>query len=250
MVEDTLLSTIFSGEWDKTLVKDIDGAFFFDYDPMLFKHLINQLRYWSLNPLATRVFSLPVENKNEFISLVRYFKFDERYLSDTFSEKVNSNVKVLDNQRLCIKITEDQHCAYVTGNLLYFQGKHLIKLMTVLTKERIGFIGIRPANLPIQINSTKTSLPISYTFGIDNKSLVINGICANTVQEWQTLNPVNTFLIELDCDSRTMHITRNQYYSTNSPVVYVRFIDLTLAPFPWQLFIALKDKNDYVRLLL
>ncbi|CAF4771602.1 unnamed protein product [Rotaria sp. Silwood1] len=209
MIEDTLLSTIISDECNKRLVKDIDGAFFLDYDPVLFKHLINQLRYWSLNPLATRVFSLPIENKNEFISLVRSLKFDERYLTDTFSENVNSNVKVIDNQRLCVKTSEDQHLAYVAGNLLYFEGKHFIKLMLTLTNMQIGFIGIRPANLPIEIKSIKNSFPIPYTFGIDNKCLVMNGTCTSYFSAWQTFTPKNTFLIELDCDSRTMHITRD-----------------------------------------
>jgi hypothetical protein len=199
--------------------------------------------------LATRVFSSPGGNENEFISLVRYLKFDERFLSDTFSEKVNSNVKIIDNQHLCVKIGEDQHCAYVNGNLLYFQGKHLIKLMISLTNGQIGFIGIRPANLPIQVKSTKTYLPIPYTFGIDNNGLVINGRCALIGLSWHTLCPKNTFYIELDCDSRTMYIRRDQFYSNIHPAP-VRFIDLTLAPFPWQLFIVLKDKNDYVRLLL
>ena len=215
----------------------------------LFKHLLNQLRYWSLNPLVTRVLSPPRDLKNEFISLCRCLKFDERFLSDTFSEKVNSNVKIIDNQRLCVKTGEDQHCAYVTGNLLYFQGKHLIKLMVSLTKQRIGFIGIRPANLPIQVNSTKNYLPIPSTFGVDNDCLVLNGQCALIGQAWTTVCPTNNFQIELDCDSRTMYIIRCQSFGTKEYVV-TRFIDLTLAPFPWQLFIVLKDKNDYLRLLL
>ncbi|CAF1127500.1 unnamed protein product [Rotaria sordida] len=213
IITGTLLSTVFSGRWNEKLVKEADGAYFFDYDPVLFKHLINQLRYWSLNPLVTRVFSPPSGNQNEFISFVRCLKFAERFLSDTFSEKENSNVKIVDNQRLCVKIGEDQHCAYVTGTLLYFQGKHFIKLVTALTKEQIGFIGIRPANIPIQVKSTKTYLPISNTFGIDNNCLVVDGHCITIGTSWVTACLSNTFVIELDCDSRTMHIKRDQYYS-------------------------------------
>ena len=164
----------------------------------LFKHLINQLRYWSLNPLVTRVFSPPKDHANEFISFVRCLKFDERLLSDSFSEKVNSNVKIIDRQRLCAKTGEDQHCAYVTGDLLYFQGKHVIKLMISSTKGQIGFIGIRPANLPIQVNSTKTYLPISSTFGVDNNGIVINGQCILAGSRYPALCPTNIFHIELD----------------------------------------------------
>jgi len=38
LVEGTLLSTMFSGQSDDKLIKDVDGAYFFDYDPMVSEH--------------------------------------------------------------------------------------------------------------------------------------------------------------------------------------------------------------------
>ena len=130
---------------------------------------------------------------------------------------MNSNVKFTDNQRFCVKTGEDQQCAYVTGNLLYFQGRHFIKLMIALTKGRIGFIGIRPASLSIEVKPTKAFLPIPHTFGIDDNRSVIDGERVLVGSEWSTICLTNTFDIELDCDSRTMHITRHQYYTNNYP---------------------------------
>ncbi|CAF1687538.1 unnamed protein product, partial [Adineta ricciae] len=161
----------------------------------------------------------------------------------------NANVKIIDNQRLCVKSGEEQQCGYVAGNLLYFQGRHFINLMTSFTNGRIGFIGIRPANLPIDMKPTKNFLPMSSTFGIDDKCLVMNGQCIDIALRWSTLCPKNTFHIELDCGSRTMHIIRRQYYTNDTPPPS-KFIDLTLAPLPWQLFIVLRDQHDYVRLML
>ncbi len=42
LVEGTLLSTMFSGQSDDKLIKDVDGAYFFDYDPVVseYEHTI------------------------------------------------------------------------------------------------------------------------------------------------------------------------------------------------------------------
>lgn len=192
---------------------------------------------------------MPVNQGNEFISFVRCLRFREEFLSDTFSQIVNANVQIVDHQRLCIKTGQDQHCAYVVGNLLYYQGKHSIKLMIFLSKGQIGFVGIRPAQCPIEIQSTKNSSLIAHTFGIDNSYPIINGKRISHVVAWSITSSDNIIYLELDCDSRTMLITLNQYRcSTDLPST--RLIDLTNAELPWQLFIVLRNKDDYVRLMV
>lgn len=82
-----------------------------------------------------------------------------------FSETLNSNVSIVDHRRLCVKTGEHQQCSYVVRNLLYFQGKHSIKLMIFLTKNQIEFTGIRLVTCPMEVKWRKNFLPISHTFG-------------------------------------------------------------------------------------
>lgn len=214
----------------------------------LFGALLGQLRSWCTNPLSTRVFPSSLTGENEFVTFVRCLGFEERHLTETFAETNQSHVRVLDERRLAIKTGDEQQCAFVTGHVHYFQGKHSIKLMQLVTRGEMGFIGIRPVNVPLEVRAGKNYLPVKNTFGVDNTCLVVNGEQVSWAANWLTLWPLNIFRLHLDCDSRSMTITRDQYQTSNDRLP-VRFVDLTLAPLPWQLFIVLKGKNDYVRIL-
>lgn len=98
-----------------------------------------------------------------------------------------ANVKVLDHQRLSIKIGDDQQCAFVMVNLHYFHRKHTIKLMVLLTKSQIGFIGTHAVDVPFEVKTNKGYLPIPNTFGVDNTCLVIDGYGANLTPAWSTI---------------------------------------------------------------
>lgn len=56
-VPNSLLHSIFNGNFEHVVQRDHDGSYFFDYDPLLFSHLLDQLR--GLNPQEQPVFRPP-----------------------------------------------------------------------------------------------------------------------------------------------------------------------------------------------
>ena len=78
-VEGSLLASMFSGRWEKSLVRDASGRVFLDFDPKQFLVVLNHLRHISY---TTACFdsSLAPEPDAGFWDMVEYLG-----LSDTFS---------------------------------------------------------------------------------------------------------------------------------------------------------------------
>ncbi|CAF2939370.1 unnamed protein product [Rotaria sp. Silwood2] len=162
--EGSLLATMFSGKWDNKLMKDTDGCIFLDYDPVLFKFLLNQLRAWS-DLSVKRVFRLPVGSEQSFLELVRLLKFNERFIdskqstitsvakvvqseeeSERFGTVSSSTVQLTNDNRTC-KTTVDSNWQYLLGTLTYSTGKHRIRLKLEFGRTNI-LMGICSQNKP------------------------------------------------------------------------------------------------------
>ncbi len=173
-------------------------------------------------------------------------KFGEQFISETFAYTGGSGIRILDSCRLCVKTADDRNHSYAVGTLLYSSGRHTQRLRIEYEKGESIFIGIRSQSMPLKATSAKNAYqtPSSYGWSLGNY-LVLNGQIIK--ENWISVNEEYVFQLVIDCDGRTLAIREER--SIRFPNMQSMSVDLSQAPFPWQLFVVLQNKNDFVRLL-
>ncbi|CAM4952886.1 unnamed protein product [Rotaria socialis] len=256
LIEGSLLATMFSGKWEEKLIKDANGSIFLDYDPVLFKFLLNQLRAWS-EPSIKRSFRLPVGSEQSFLELVRLLKFNERFIDggqnditsaatvlqseqrvERFGTVSSSAVRLTDNSRTC-ENTVDSQWAHVFGTLNYSTGIHRIRLKLDKGTTNI-LIGICSQNKP-------PAGPLFYdkptTHGWFLHGYVVkNG--QGSHPGWPQVSLGDILELSVNCNERSLSILNERSRAQNSMQV-----NIAEAPFPWCLYILFYYKETQVSLV-
>ncbi|CAF1507304.1 unnamed protein product [Adineta ricciae] len=275
--EGSLLAAMFSGKLDHKLTKDPAGCIFLDYDPFLFKCLLNQLRTWS-DPGMERVIRLVAGHEQSFLDLLYLLKIDERYIdrdrtintssttipsptawqpepTKTWQPEVprsrqsekgtlrfwtlsNSDVQLTDNDRRCEKITQGVYqCVF--GSQTYSNGTHRVRL-----KLEEG-----TANILMGICSYSKTLagPVHYntpsTHGwFVHGYTVING--RDPQPGWPQVNENDILELKINCDDQSMTI-----YNERSGAKSSMDVNLYEAPLPWCLLILFNLKHSRVSIV-
>jgi hypothetical protein len=164
---------------------------------------------------------------------------------DRFSKVIGS--MILNEGGLLAKHTnEDWNYEYVLGERLYSQGRHTIqfKIEQNGTPYNIFFGCISSQAIQHRI-SIKSSFTIGwfgynqvYQHGIRNDNPNLHGYNSN---EFATDDLVQ---LTFDCERKQIELFHED---TNKK--HVLEIDITKAPFPWQLLMVLTDKDDCVRII-
>lgn len=220
----------------------------------MFRYLVNQIRTWTLDPTAPRIFKLPLGSEHEFIDFLRFLKFDEKFLptshaatsvttaspvvvqatSESFC-RIFPGVQILENGHVCVR-TNPTSLSYTLGVSAYSNGRHMIRI-----KYEAGH--------PIMCILSQSITPSlrfynsPSTYGWDTQNYVYtNGSFRQ--KSWLNTEVDDVFELTIDCDASKLEIKneRNQQHDEMQ-------IDRSKCPFPWRLFVIFWTQHTRVRLL-
>lgn len=99
-VPKSLLSTMFNGRWEQKLQTDPNENIFFDFNPVLFRHLLSQLQL--IDPTSAIDFHLPVDSSLAlpFKRMLRKLGFDQFLSSQKNTISLNVGGQMMTNQRV------------------------------------------------------------------------------------------------------------------------------------------------------
>jgi hypothetical protein len=166
-------------------------------------------------------------------------------ISDRFS-KVIGNVILNEGGLLAKHTNEDWNYEYVLGERVYSQGRHTIqfKIEQNGTPYNIFFGCISSQAIQNRI-SIKSLFTIGwfgynqvYQHGIRNDNFHLHGYNSNEFAADDLL------YLTFDCDKKQIELFHED---TNKN--HIIRIDITKAPFPWQLLMVLTDKDDCIRIV-
>jgi len=111
-VPDTMFTYMFSGRWEGSLKRNIDGRIFLDHDPELIEIIVNFLRTKKIENHAMPVQSLeiPDKKKNQFDTLLHYFGLtDFFYPPSIFVPLDINNIEVVQLHGTAVNVTKSEN---------------------------------------------------------------------------------------------------------------------------------------------
>ena len=164
---------------------------------------------------------------------------------DRFS-KVIGGATLHDDGHLVKHSTEDWNYEYLLGENLYFQGQHTIHFK--LEQNGIPY-NIFLGCISSRAIESRISIQSSFTVGwFGNNQIYQHGLrhTDSRVHHYTSTNFATNDILRLtiDCDRNQIELFHEQ-----SKKKHLLRVNLTQAPFPWQLLMILTDKDDRVRIL-
>lgn len=206
----------------------------------LFKHLINNLRTWSMNPSTPRTFRLPVGCEQAFIDFVKLLNFDEKLLALLqFANTGGPGIQLLDKNFVCEKFSDNTQWAYALGTCTYVSGLNVVR-MKVEKSQGWTLMGIISQNATPKV-PTYYNTPSAYGWFIENQ-IYASGNCTN--KKWTSFVSNDIFKLEINCDGRILKILNERTQEQDELRV-----DINQAPLPWRLLVIVYNNEDRVRLL-
>ena len=123
-VPNTIFDTLFATH--EKLLLDRDGRIFFDYDPELFRLMLNQLREWSEVKKDEHYFEMPRTSpydRQRFRNLLRQLKFDGKYFDLQFHDETHQLIG-----RMVQNSAARREKPYFYGSQIYSTGCHRVQI--------------------------------------------------------------------------------------------------------------------------
>ncbi|CAF3109923.1 unnamed protein product [Rotaria socialis] len=248
-IPNTVLALACTDSWSEKMTRDNDGRLFFDLDPNLFQHLLNQLREWSPK---RKVFELPRNefDRQRFCSLCYQLNF-HRDLVDGISrhEKFNKtfgHILLHEKSSLAIHASSYRH-AECRGMNVYSTG--INRIILTLKHDSIEkystFIGIIWSTSPMQEKSFESSTAYGWA---GEKQVFLKGLpsCVEGYGGYDSDICTNdTIELTLNCQLGVISM-----FNYRTKKIYQIIIDTREGcPFPWQLHINLFAPGDRVKII-
>ncbi|CAF0912581.1 unnamed protein product [Didymodactylos carnosus] len=249
-IPSTVLSMIFSGRWEEKILKDKDGYVFLDYDPQLFKLLLNQLREWNGKQLVNEkdkiVFDMPVGLEVQFAKLIRQLGFEQEQLTPEKFSKIFGGVKIEQDGKSVIHDGNGSSHSEIRGAKLYSYGIHRVQLKIEKMRNNYWiFIGIiSSSQTQMQLDSFHS--PTAYGWAASKPCVYLNG-----QRHDGSYGSYDGNLCEQDTVDLLINCDKNQIQLLNRRTLktYEILIDPNFCPKPWQLHLNLYYIDDKVYLL-
>ncbi|CAF1102948.1 unnamed protein product [Didymodactylos carnosus] len=246
----TVLAMQFSGKWEEKILKNKDGHVFLDYDPQLFRLLLNQLREWNGKQLVHGkdkiIFDMPLGLEVQFTKLIRQLGFEQEQITLEKFSKIFGGVKIEDDGKSVIHDGNGSSHSEIRGEKLYSYGIHRVQLKIEKMRSNYWiFIGI--------ISSTQTQMqldsfhsPTAYGWAASKLCVYLNGQRHDDSYESYDgdLCEQDTVDLVINCDKGKIQLLNRRTSKS-----YEIQIDANYCPKPWQLHLNLYYIDDKVRLL-
>jgi hypothetical protein len=248
-IPNTVLALAFVSPWSENITCDNDGRLFFDYDPILFQYLLNQLRDWSS---SRKVFDLPKDKfeRERFRSLCIQLNFDLHLIDGIYRhEKFNKICGhiALDEKGFVARHVGSYRFAECRGTNVYSSGINRIalKLKHQAAEKYNTFIGIIWSGTPMQEKSFESSTAYGWA---GHKQVYLKGVQA-PIQGYggydSDMCVHDTVDITLNCQLGLISL-----FNYRTRRIYEIEVDLKEGcPLPWQLHINLYGPGDRMKII-
>jgi len=192
-----------------------------------------------------------IENKWSIIDLIEIQgnnttkKMSTAMTQERFSKVIGSTI--LDEEGLLAKHNnEDWNHEYILGEQLYYQGRHTVTFK--IEQNGIPY-NIFFGCISSQAIQTRISIKSSFTTGWFGYNQVYQHGIRNDKSNLHDYNSnefaTNDILhLTFDCEKRQIEL-----YHEDTNKKHILRVNINEAPFPWQLFMVLTDKDDCIRIL-
>ena len=246
-VEGSLLASMFSGRWEDSVVRDQDGAVFFDFDPQYFGLILSYLRTKKIatseNP--TSLPNVPKSQVKDFNVLVEYLGLSDEILPpETFvSEKFNLHspgITLEEEEKVAVHDSGGEH-KYVLGDNVYKDEVVNLKLkLESFQSNHWMLIGIVKADV-VPLSDNSYCWTGSYGWALGNSGqLWKNGSCTVDHSLGNLTKQHDTVELVLNCCTGrlTLNLPIGQEFNMDVPKSQT-----------WKLHVNLCSANDKIRIM-
>ena len=248
-VQGSLLASMFSGRWEKSLARDENGRIFFDFNPQYFVFILDYLRAKKIstpdNPAPLP--KVPQEQMKNFNNLVEYLGLSDEItpaeiVSDEKFNLRSSGVTLAEDGKIAVHDSTSGH-KYVLGENIYREGVVKLKLNLVSFYNNYWiFVGTVKGDVVPQ-NDSSYGWPGTYGWILGNSGgqgvLKAGGHTGdNNLRD--VAKQGETVELVLDCDAAklSLHLPSGQQFHIDLPKSQT-----------WRLNVDLHSANDKIRIV-
>ncbi|CAF3125076.1 unnamed protein product [Rotaria sp. Silwood2] len=238
-IKNTIFDNLF--DTDKKLLVDRDNRIFLDYDPELFKLMLNQLRQWIEVNDSDQLFELPKTSFNDrqrFRNFLRHLKFDEKHFDLQFYDSSNELVGRI--VQASSRSDDNQNNSYTSfyGSQMYSTGCHRVQIKFLnscyYNVSRASYFQVGIANFEQNKKNPQSSV---ITWPCHTVLPSPQGVC-NEIEDG------DIFEIEIDCNDKLVTVTNQRTMKGRHQIVH------DSVPLPWRLYVQLpNDQSTPIRII-
>ncbi len=246
-VEGSLFSSMFSGRWETSLVRDEDGRIFFDFNPQYFVLILDYLRGKAIatpeNPVPLP--KVPDDQVKSFSNLIEYLGLSDEIVLAPIAppEKFNlhsTGVTLQEGGKVAVHDATRAH-KYVLGDNVYRRGivRRKLKIESFQNNDWM-LVGMVKGDVVPQ-NDGSHGWPDSYGWALgDSGQVWTNGSLTNDNTLKNLTKQGDTVELVLDCDAAklSLHLPTGQQFHIDLPKAQT-----------WKLNVNLYGANDKIRIM-
>ncbi|XP_028409764.1 uncharacterized protein LOC114532454 [Dendronephthya gigantea] len=249
-IEDSLLASMFSGRWENSVLRDQDGAVFFDYNPKYFDFILAYLRAKTMatpeNPAALP--EVPDDQVKNFRSLVGYLGLTEEFfpvktlLTDQFNDR-SPEITLEGNGKVAVHDSSFAY-KYVVGSKTYQQGVVSFKLNLESFKDNHWFmIGILNGNVDVtqSVNTESFKLEGCYAWALGCGGQMYKGgtfAYDNSLKNLSKEGDQVELVLNCNASKLSLHLPSGDQFHMDIPTSQ-----------NWRLHVNLLGANDKIRIV-
>ena len=225
-VQGSLLASMFSGRWEKSLARDENGWIFFDFNPQYFVFILDYLRAKKIstpeNPAPLP--KVPQEQMKNFNNLVEYLGLSDEItpaeiLPDDKFNLRSSGVTLAEGGKVAVHDWTSAH-KYVLGENIYREGVVKVKLkIESFQYNHWIFVGMVKGDVVPQNDSSYT-WPESHGWALGGIGQIWTGGSGTNYSALSNLTKQGDMIeIVLDCDiaKLSLHLPTGQQFHIDLP---------------------------------
>ena len=244
-VQGSLLASMFSGRWEKSLARDENGCIFFDFNPQYFVFILDYLRAKKIstpeNPAPLP--KVPEEQVKNFNNLVEYLGLSDEIIPAEIDDKFNlhsTGVTLIEGGKVAVHDSNAGH-KYVLGENIYRQGVVKLKLKIESFQNNQWMLVAMVKGDVVPNGDYSYSWTGTYGWAVGSSGQVWKEGSSTTDNTLQNLiKQGDTIELVLDCDAAklSLHLPTGQQFHIDLPKSQT-----------WRLDVGLYGANDKIRIV-
>ena len=239
-VQGSLLASMFSGRWEKSLARDENGRIFFDFNPQYFVFILDYLRAKKIstpeNPAPLP--KVPEEQVKNFNNLVEYLGLSDEFVPDEKFNLHSTGVTLAEGGIVAVHDSNGSTHRYVLGETIYRKGVVKLMLKVESFENNYWMLVAMVKGDVVPQNDNSYGWPGSYGWALGNTGQIWReGTNTNDNTLKKLTKQGDTIELVLDCDAAklSLHLLSGQQFHLDLPKSQT-----------WRLHVNLFGANDKI----